>query len=142
MLSRATPSVQTSFGAMHGKLPWPTVGSLAGRFGDTVDPGLGTTSRQGIAIDAVVGDVVQAVAAGRVVFAGWMRGYGQMVVLDHGEHYHTVVAQLGQIAVHAGEQVSAGAEIGRVGESGWQGGLVFELHRAGVAIDPLPWLKR
>ncbi len=145
MLQRVQASPSTRFTSLRGKLPWPVVGSLSGRFGETVHRELGTTTtRQGIAVRAVAGDPVQAVASGRVVYAGWMRGYGQMVLLDHGEHYHTLVAHLDRVDVHVGEQVAAGAVIGHVGESGWQEGpgLAFELRHASAAIDPTPWLKR
>ena len=145
MLQRVQPTESTRFTALRGKLPWPVVGSLTGRFGEAVHRELGTTTtRQGVAIRAVAGDPVQAVAGGRVVYAGWMRGYGQMVLLDHGEHYHTLVAHLDRVAVHVGEQVMAGAIVGHVGESGWQEGpgLAFELRHRSAAIDPVPWLKR
>ncbi len=145
MLQRAQPTSSTRFSALRGKLPWPVVGALSGRFGEVVQRELGTTTtRQGIAIRAVIGDPVLAVASGRVAYAGWMRGYGQMVLIDHGEHYHTLVAHLDRVNVHAGEQVTAGAVLGNVGETGWQEGphLAFELRRASAAIDPLAWLKR
>lgn len=145
MLQRVEPGASTRFTALRGKLPWPVVGSLSGRFGEAVHRELGsTTTRQGIAIHAVAGDPVQAVAAGRVVYAGWMRGYGQMVLLDHGEHYHTLVAHLERVTVHVGERVGAGSTIGYVGESDWQEGpgLAFELRHASAAVDPAPWLKR
>jgi septal ring factor EnvC (AmiA/AmiB activator) len=145
MLQRVQPTPSTKFTALRGKLPWPVVGSMTGHFGEAVHRELGTTTtRQGLAIHAVTGDPVQAVAPGRVVYAGWMRGYGQMVLLDHGEHYHTLVAHLDRVTVHAGEQVTAGAVLGHVGESGWQEGpgLAFELRHASAAVDPAPWLKR
>lgn len=145
MLARVEPTPSTRFTTLRGKLPWPVVGNLGGRFGEAVDRDLGTTTtRQGIAIRAVAGDPVQAVASGRVVYAGWMRGYGQMVLIDHGEHYHSLVANLDHLTVHAGEEVKAGAVVGHVGESGWQEGtgLAFELRHASAAVDPAPWLKR
>ncbi len=145
MLQRVQPTQSTRFTALRGKLSWPVVGTLTGRFGEAVQRELGTTTtRQGIAIRAVAGDPVHAVATGRVVYAGWMRGYGQMVLLDHGEHYHTLVAHLDNVAVHVGQQVAAGAVLGRVGESGWQEGpgLAFELRHGSAAIDPAPWLRR
>ena len=145
MLQRVQPTASTRFTALRGKLPWPVVGTLTGRFGEAVHRELGTTTtRQGIAIRAVAGDPVQAVAAGRVVYAGWMRGYGQMVLLDHGEHYHTLVAHLDRVAVHVGQQLAAGAVLGHVGESGWQEapGLAFELRHGSGAVDPTPWLRR
>jgi septal ring factor EnvC (AmiA/AmiB activator) len=145
MLQRLQPTASTRFSDLwRGKLPWPVVGSMTGRFGEPVHRELGTTTtRQGIAIGAVAGDPVQAVASGRVVYAGWMRGYGQMVLLDHGEHYHTLVAHLDRVAVHVGQQVAAGAVLGHVGESGWQEGpgLAFELRHRSGAVDPTPWLR-
>lgn len=134
MLSRTeTDSPIGHFSTLRGKLPWPVVGKLAGGFDD-----------HGVTINAVVGDPVQAVASGRVAFVGWVRGYGQTVLIDHGEHYHTVLAQLSEVVVHERDIVSPGTLIGRVGESGptRHAALRFELHKSGVATDPMRWLRK
>jgi septal ring factor EnvC (AmiA/AmiB activator) len=141
MLARMEPTPTTKF--TKGTLAWPVLGAVHSKFGEAIDKHMGT-QRDGIIIKAVVGDPVQAPARGRVAFAGWMRGYGQMVLLDHGDHYFTVCAQLGELDVHEGEDVKAGQALGTVGESGstTTPGLAFEVRKQGVALDPLPWLKR
>ena len=112
-------------------------------FGRVVDPECGTeTRRTGIEIAAERGAPVHAVAEGRVLYAGWFRGYGQMVILDHGEECVTVSGYLDRIRGEAGQNVSTGDEIGAVGDTGSLSnpGLYFEIRRAGKPGDPRRWL--
>ena len=131
-------------GLVRLQVPHPVAGSLRLAFGRQVDPEFGTeTLRTGIEIEAPSGASVIAVAAGRVLFAGWFRGYGQMVILDHGRDTMTISGYLEELAVAAGESVAAGQEIGRVGQTGSLSspGLYFEIRKDGVAVDPEPWLE-
>ena len=134
-----------SFARNQGRLPWPAVGPVDVKFGQKVERATGTVVTQnGLDIRATTGARVQAVAAGRVVFADWLRGYGQLVIVDHGDGYHTLVAHLGSVAVKPDDDVAAGAALGTVGDTGSLTGTVlyFELRQRGVPIDPLPWLRR
>jgi septal ring factor EnvC (AmiA/AmiB activator) len=126
----------------HGLLP-PVEGPVRAGFGRVVDPEFGTrTIRNGIEFEAPSGAPVWAPADGRVLFAGWFRGYGQIVILDHGSGSVTVSGYLDEVAVQAGASVRAGARIGSVGETGSLSGpgLYFEVRREGKPVDPLQWL--
>ena len=87
---------------------------------------------------------MRAVAPGRVRFAGWFRGYGKIVILDHGSGYFTVSGQLSQIRVQVGHQLKSGQVLGTVGETGsLEGpGLYFEVRRGGAPLDPAEWLAK
>jgi hypothetical protein len=93
-------------------------------------------------IEAPAGAAVRAVAPGRVVHAGWFKGYGNIVIVDHGEGYHTLVAHLASMRTAMGEDVPAGAVLGTVGDTGSLKGayLYFELREKGRPVDPRPWL--
>jgi septal ring factor EnvC (AmiA/AmiB activator) len=128
--------------ARHGLLP-PVEGPVRAGFGRVVDPEFGTrTIRNGVEFEAPSGAPVWAPADGRVLFAGWFRGYGQIVILDHGSGSVTVSGYLDEVAVQVGASVRAGARIGSVGETGSLSGpgLYFEVRREGKPVDPLQWL--
>ncbi len=131
------------FTSFRGQLPDPVSGELRGRFGRVVDrDSLTATFRKGVAWEAPQGTPVRAVAAGRVRYAGRFRGYGNVVILDHGEDHFTVSAHLDRIEVAMGDGVAAGAEVGAVGDTGSLEGtrLYFEVRRGGQALDPAEWL--
>lgn len=133
------------FAARRGKLPLPTRGTIAVAFGRVVNPKFNTvTVQHGLDIAAPAGAPVRAVAPGRVVHAGWFKGYGNIVIVDHGEGYHTLVAHLASMQTAMGEDVDAGAVLGTVGDSGSLKGpyLYFEIRERGRPVDPGPWLGR
>jgi septal ring factor EnvC (AmiA/AmiB activator) len=138
-------SASESFAQNRGKLPWPATGRVDVRFGQQVERAWGSvTAHNGIDIRAAAAAPVRAVAAGRVVFADWLKGYGQLVIIDHGEHFHSLVAHLAKTAVRAGDEVSAGQQIGTVGDTGSTRGTVlyFEIRDHGRPVDPSAWLRR
>ncbi len=129
----------------QGKLPWPVKGRVAASFGTQVHPRYGTRVRQkGIQIEAAEGTPIEAVAAGVVVFVGWLGGYGETVVLDHGQDYFTLYAHASEVLVTQGAQVTAGQTIARVGstDSLYGPGLHFEIRQGKEARDPARWLAR
>jgi septal ring factor EnvC (AmiA/AmiB activator) len=133
----------TGFGALRGRLPLPVAGHIETGFGKVLEPRFNTvTLRRGIDIRAPSGTPVRAVAPGTVAWTGWMRGYGNVVILDHGDGYHSVVAHLQEIMRAAGAHVFEGDVLGTVGETGSLQGpvLYFEIRRQGLAVDPAPWL--
>lgn len=133
------------FSAHKGKLPLPAEGPISVGFGRVVNPKFNTvTVQNGVDVEAPAGARVRAVAAGRVVHAGWFKGYGNLVIVDHGEGYHTLVAHLATMQTAMGEEVEAGAELGTVGDSGSLKGayLYFEIREKGRPVDPRPWLAR
>ncbi len=147
MVHNLTPKapLEARFVANRGLLPWPAAGRIDVRFGQRVEHTFGTvTSHNGLDIRVPSGTPVQAVAGGRTVFADWLQGYGQLVIVDHGEHFHTLVAHLGSIAVKSGDEVEQGTILGTVGDTGSLRGTVlyFEIRQSGVPVDPSSWLRR
>lgn len=100
--------------------------------------------RNGILIEAREGTPVAAVHAGRVVFADWMRGFGNLLILDHGDQVMTLHAHLQRFEVEVGQAVARGDTLGRVGASGGHSApaLYFEVRRGGDPIDPQGWIAR
>ncbi len=133
------------FAQLRGKLPSPASGAIEVAFGKVVNPRFRTvTVQKGIDIAAARGEAVRAVAPGRVVHAGWFKGYGNLVIVDHGDGYHTLVAHLESMSTAAGEDVTAGALLGTVGDTGSLKGpyLYFEVRENGKPLDPGAWLAR
>jgi septal ring factor EnvC (AmiA/AmiB activator) len=133
----------SSFGALRRRLRSPVEAPIVKSFGRVVDAEFHTeTFRKGVEFDAPLGTPVQAVADGQVRFAGWFRGYGKLVILDHGEQYFTVSGHLAELGVEVGSEVEAGDVIGTVGDTGSLSGprLYFEIRHAGKPQDPLGWL--
>lgn len=142
---RAGVPVQGGFAARRGRLPLPAPGPISVGFGRVVNPKFNTvTVQNGIDLEAPAGALVRAVAPGRVVHAGWFKGYGNLVIVDHGEGYHTLVAHLASMRTAMGEEVEAGDVLGTVGDSGSLKGayLYFEIREKGRPVDPRPWLGR
>ncbi len=140
---RAGGGKASGFAARKGKLPRPAHGPIAVGFGKVINPKFNTvTVQNGLDIEAPAGDPVLAVAPGRVVHAGWFKGYGSLVIVDHGGGYHTLVAHLAAMHTAQGEDVEAGSMLGTVGDSGSLKGayLYFELREKGKPVDPKPWL--
>lgn len=141
----APPAGLGGFGARRGHLPMPTDGTVDVTFGNKVDPAHGTVLQQkGVDIKAVAGRQVRAPHPALVGFAGWFRGFGNLVVLDHGEGYYTLYAHLASLAVARGDRVGEGDGLGAVGETGSLKGpyLYFEVRSAARALDPAEWLQK
>jgi murein DD-endopeptidase MepM/ murein hydrolase activator NlpD len=118
-------------------------GPLLRGFGRVVDQEFRTeTFRKGIDFSVEVGDPVYSVADGEVRFAGWFRGYGKLVIIDHGESFFTVSGHLEAIDVEVGDEVRGGDEIGLAGDTGSLSGprLYFEIRQGSEAQDPADWL--
>jgi septal ring factor EnvC (AmiA/AmiB activator) len=133
------------FGNLRGRLPWPTEGRIVTGFGAQVHPRFGTrTFRNGVDIEAAVGREVAAVHAGHVVYTGWFKGYGNLIILDHGNEYYTLYAHVAEIEAKEGEDVRAGQRIGTVGDTGSLAGprLYFEVRYQGKPQDPEQWLRQ
>jgi murein DD-endopeptidase MepM/ murein hydrolase activator NlpD len=112
-------------------------------FGPQVHPRFGTrTFRNGIDIEAREGTEFTAVYPGTVLYTGWFKGYGNMIILDHGHGYYTLYAHASELLVREGESVGQGQVIGRVGETGSLAGprLYFEVRSQGRPEDPQRWL--
>jgi septal ring factor EnvC (AmiA/AmiB activator) len=137
------PQAATGFAALKGTMAWPAPGEVDIPFGPRVDEAGVDTMHSGISIVAPLGQKVTAVARGRVVHAGWLRGFGQLLIVDHGEGYHTLLAHLSRVLVAAGDEVAEGDVVAFVGDSESLSGprLYFELRARGRPVDPLKWLR-
>ncbi|MBW6392884.1 murein hydrolase activator EnvC family protein [Billgrantia antri] len=136
-LERPPPS--TAIERTRGDLPWPVQGNVTAGYqrGDGVH-------YNGMLIEARAGTPVEAVHAGRVVFSDWMRGFGNLLIIDHGDNIMTLYAHLQHFGVEVGQAVSRGEVIAMVGNSGGHGtpALYFEVRRNGDPIDPQAWIAR
>jgi septal ring factor EnvC (AmiA/AmiB activator) len=135
-----------AFHALKGSLPRPLPGRLVGLFGPYIDQKHYNIKsfRSGVNIKADVDTPVRAVCKGRVVYADWFKGYSNMVIIDHGEHYYTLSAQLDEILKKTGDTVFAREVIGTVGDTGTLTGpgLYFEIRHHGKPLDPVVWFKK
>lgn len=124
-----------------GGLGWPVSGNLLARFGGQLPDG---HPSQGVLIGAPLGSPVTAVADGTVVFSEWMTGYGLILIIDHGNGYMSLYAHNESLLRDAGDTVSKGDAIAKVGRSGGWGtpALYFELRKGGAPVDPSSWLQR
>jgi murein hydrolase activator len=133
------------FARGHGSLDWPVRGEVVGHFGPETHPKWGTTTmNNGLDIQAPMGTAVRAVAKGRVEYTSDdYAGYGEIVILNHGDGYYTLYAHLSEIGVQQGVEVAAGETIGKVGDTGSLKGTVlhFEVRKGGTALDPAGWLR-
>lgn len=133
------------FEKQKGKLPRPAQGTVQVPFGRVVDPRFGTVLQQkGIDLQAEPGTPVLAIAHGRVVHAGTLRGYGNLVILDHGQGYFTLYAHLERTERQVGEVLGPGDRVGGVGDTGSLKGpfLYFEIRHHGTPLDPAQWLRK
>ena len=126
-----------SFSAARGSLPMPARGRVVGRFGEATESG----RSKGITIETRADAQVVTPYDGEVVFAGPFRGYGQLLIIQHGEGYHTLLAGFSRIDSVLGQWLLAGEPVGVMGRgSNGNPALYVELRRNGDAINPLPWL--
>ena len=126
-----------SISKARGKLPFPAVGRLVGLYGQQLDGGL---TSKGLSLETRAQARVIAPFDGKVVFAGPFRGYGQLLIIDHGEGYHSLLAGLGRIDAAIGQPVLAGEPVARMNDDGTQAVLYVEFRRNNQPINPLPWL--
>ena len=129
------------FSSLRGKLRLPVRGELSGRFG--TPRGAAGTEAKGVFIRAPQGQPVRAIGRGQVVYADWMRGFGNLTIVDHGENYLSIYANNESLLKQVGDAVSAGEPIATTGSSGGNAetGLYFELRHLGRAFDPLRWVR-
>lgn len=124
----------------NGALLWPVPGGITSGYGPRIHPIFHTPEfHTGIDIGAPWGAPVRAAADGTVLFTGWMRGYGMLVILNHGNGLSTTYSHLSSYAVTVGDRVRKGDVIGRIGSTGWSTGphLFFEVRHNGQPVNPL-----
>ena len=127
------------FASLRGKLRLPVRGEVSNRFGAVrADTGV---SWKGLFIKAGEGNAVKSIASGQVVFADWMRGFGNLIIVDHGSGYMSLYGNNQALLKNVGDNVSGGDTIAAVGNSGGNesNGLYYELRKNSVPFDPLSW---
>ncbi len=131
----------TGFAGQKGRLPPPAAGKVLRRFGPYQDNFGNQLHNEGLDMEVPAKSEVRAIHAGRVIFAGLMPGYGQMVIIDHGDQYYSLASGLAALKKKKGDQVRAGEEIGLAGgdEGGGHPGLHLEIRHGSTALDPLLW---
>ena len=127
------------FSALKGKLRLPLRGEIVGRYGATRSEG---ATWKGVFIRSAVGQSVKAVAGGKVIFSDWLRGFGNLLILDHGDGYMSIYGANESLLKQSGESVVAGESIATSGNSGGMGdsGVYFELRQNGKPLDPMSWI--
>jgi septal ring factor EnvC (AmiA/AmiB activator) len=128
------------FAGLKGRLALPVRGGVANRFGAPRESG--GAIWKGLFITARAGEEVRAVAPGRVVFADWMRGFGNLLIVDHGDAYMSLYGNNESLFRQVGDLIHGGEPVAAVGNSGGNpdSGLYFEIRHQGRPLDPLDWL--
>ncbi|MCG6952583.1 MAG: peptidoglycan DD-metalloendopeptidase family protein [Betaproteobacteria bacterium] len=131
-----------SLAAQRGQLRLPVRGELVGRYGAPREAS--GAAAKGLFIRAKEGTPVTAIAHGQVVFADWMRGFGNLLIIDHGDDYLSIYAYNEALLKQVGDPVAMGERIAIVGSSGGreQSGLYFEMRHLGKTFDPMAWVQR
>lgn len=131
----------SGIGKPNNKLHWPLEGKVTHHFGEALQ---GELYWKGLVISAKEGTPVNAIAAGRVILASWLQGYGFLVAIDHGKGDMSLYGYNQRVLVKVDDNVKAGQPIALVGNSGGQGkpALYFEIRRDGKALNPQAWLKK
>jgi murein DD-endopeptidase MepM/ murein hydrolase activator NlpD len=134
-----------SFSSLKGLLNMPVKGKVVYFFGPHKNTKLNVVNFQsGIEIKADRGEPIRAVFDGRILYASWFKGYGNMIIIDHGENYYTVYAHAEELFASKGDTIDKGDVVATVGDSGSMIGpsLHFEIRHHGKPMDPLKWIKK
>ena len=124
-----------------GRLSWPSKGKLTHTFGQRKHGGI---NWKGVLISAAEGTSVNSIHNGQVVFADWLKGYGWVIVVDHGEGFMSLYGHAQTLLKDVGDMVREGESVALVGQSGGQAdsGLYFEIRHKGRAVNPIKWCRR
>lgn len=130
-----------AFKKMKGSLPWPTRGRITNSFGKKYDKATSLYSfHKGIDIKTGGAELVKAIFPGKVVFSGKLGGYGELVIVDHGDRFFTLVGQLSKRLKKEGDEVQAGEHLGQ--SFGASTPVYFEIRHRHIALNPVPWLEK
>jgi len=133
------------FKSSRGRLPWPVNGKVVIPFGEYKDPAFKiTVFKNGMELKPNRGEKPKAIAGGRVVYADWFKGYGLLLIIDHGSGYHSLYGNLSEIFLNTGDILIGGTVVGKIGMSRLLDypSLYFEIRHKGKPVDPAKWLKR
>ncbi len=144
-LPKQDQSEDKPFDAYKGLLSWPVKGKILSFFGPHRNKKYAVTNFQsGVNIQAERGEPIRCVADGYTIFSSWFKGFGNMMIIDHGNHYYTVYAHLEEVFKVKGDRVEKNEVIATVGDSGSMMGpaLHFEVRHHGKPIDPMQWIRK
>ncbi len=135
------PALKARFRENKGKLPLPASGKILARFG--APKSFGKLRWKGVFLSGRVGQDVISVAHGRVAFADWLRGFGLLLILEHGDGYMTLYGHNQSLYAQVGDWVQAGQVVASMGNTGDapQAGVYFEIRQGGQPRDPLKWCR-
>lgn len=131
---------QGTFAKLKGRLPLPIGGKILTSFGPSFDPKSSLKIfKKGVDIEAARLTPVLAISSGKIAFSGELPNYGRVAIIDHGDHFYSLCAHLGELKKQAGESVAAGDVIGTTDENGAP--LYFEIRSRNIAVNPLQWVS-
>lgn len=133
------------FRRLKGHLPWPVSGKVVVPYGKYKDPKFNiTVFKNGIEIKAARREMPKAITGGRVVYADWFKGYGLLLIINHGSGYHSLYGNLSEIFLEPGDIINEGTAVGKIGKSSLLNipALYFEIRHKGKPVNPMRWLKR
>jgi septal ring factor EnvC (AmiA/AmiB activator) len=133
----------SKFAKLRGQLGWPISGRLVSTYGKIKHPTFNTyTFNKGIGIGASPGSDFRVIEAGQVLYADWLKGYGTLLIVDHGDSYYSLYAHASALVVQVGDRVRRHQIVGKTGEGGSLNGpaLYFEIRHQGKPENPLEWL--
>lgn len=142
--SKTDTYAASGFGRLKGRLLWPSDGKIAIPYGTHRDPQFDTpVFRNGVHIQTAPSAEVRATCGGKIIFAEWFKGFGQLIIVNHGSGYHTLYGNLSEIFSKVGDIIKENQLLGKVGTSGILNapGLYFEIRYKGKPLDPSQWLK-
>jgi len=132
-----------SFSSYKGYLRMPVTGNIISTYGSYTNPDLGVTNfKNGIDIKAEKGEPIKAVYSGKILYADWFKGYGNMIIIDHGDSYYTVYAHVDEVFKDKGDPVDLGEVVGTIGETDDGTSLYFEVRHHGKPMNPMDWFKK
>ncbi|MDB2705232.1 peptidoglycan DD-metalloendopeptidase family protein [Pseudomonadota bacterium] len=140
--SSISPVKGRSFAKRAGTLPWPLKGKVIARYGSSRN--IGKLTWQGILISSPAGEDIVSTATGQIIFADWLRGFGLLIIIDHGDQYMSLYGNNETLLKQVGDIVSAGELIAQSGDKGVRqhAGLYFEIRHKGSPTNPLKWLSK
>lgn len=143
-LKRERDDAQKGFLLNKGSMPPPAKGKLLTKFGETSTEGLSTGAANGITIEVPDGSAIKSIFYGQVLFAGYKKGYGNMVIIDHGLDYYTITSRMEKIEVKEGQEVKKGDIIGIAGDIAtlFEKGIYFEIRQGSTPLDPFDWITK
>ena len=129
---------------MKGRIPRPVPGNIVSGFGPNQGPFNTSIVKHGVTFRTKAGVDVRAVLDGEVIYTGWLKGYGNIIIINHGRRYYTLTGGLSGITVKAGEWVRQGDALGGAPKAGSldKKDIYFEIRHGGKALDPAPWLGK